>query len=358
MSGANAALAEHMELLYGVGYELYLIVPRLGELSDKLKGFTKEVFEVYYYGWAINPNQKISFKKQIKYFLRKKFAILQIRKVLKRINPDYCATNTITIDVGALAAKKQRIKHVWFVHEFGDRDHGFNFKSGITKARQRILDMSHVVAVNSKAVYNAFPQSSKLRLLYYNIPIKRIIVKEPLPVDQISFLLLGQIAPAKNQIEAIEAISNARKRGYNFQLSIYGNIVRAQYYQQLQEIIIREGVEDLVHIHEYNNHIEKLFQDNHALIMCSRNEAFGRVTLESLLYGVPVIGAASGGTLELISDGKNGYLYEAGNPEDLSEKMISLYKNMRQFDADEISTSARLIFNESNTKNQLKEIFS
>ena len=36
--------------------------------------------------------------------------------------------------------------------------------------------------------------------------------------------------------------------------------------------------------------------------MASRAEAFGRVTVEYMLKGIPVIGARSGATTELISD--------------------------------------------------------
>lgn len=61
--------------------------------------------------------------------------------------------------------------------------------------------------------------------------------------------------------------------------------------------------------------------------MCSRNEAFGRVTVEALKLGKPCIGANSGGTPELIRDGWNGLLYETGSPSSLAEKIEVLYWN-------------------------------
>ena len=47
--------------------------------------------------------------------------------------------------------------------------------------------------------------------------------------------------------------------------------------------------------------------------MCSRSEAFGRVTVEYLRRGRPVIGTRSGGTPELVEDGVTGFLYEPGD---------------------------------------------
>lgn len=43
--------------------------------------------------------------------------------------------------------------------------------------------------------------------------------------------------------------------------------------------------------------------------------------LEAFAYGKPVIGARIGGIPEMIDDGKNGFLFESGNADDLSEKI-------------------------------------
>jgi glycosyltransferase involved in cell wall biosynthesis len=60
------------------------------------------------------------------------------------------------------------------------------------------------------------------------------------------------------------------------------------------------------------------------VLVCSRSEAFGRVTIEGMFSGRPVIGARSAATAELIKDGVNGLLYDPGNPGDLAEKIKRL----------------------------------
>ena len=63
-------------------------------------------------------------------------------------------------------------------------------------------------------------------------------------------------------------------------------------------------------------------------LVCSRWEAFGRVIVEAMLAGKPVIATAnSGGTAELIEEGKTGLLYERGNHIELADKIQYLYKN-------------------------------
>jgi glycosyltransferase involved in cell wall biosynthesis len=56
-------------------------------------------------------------------------------------------------------------------------------------------------------------------------------------------------------------------------------------------------------------------------------EAFGRVTVEAMQLGRPVIGARSGGTTELIRDGETGLLFEVANPTDLAHKIRQVYED-------------------------------
>jgi glycosyltransferase involved in cell wall biosynthesis len=55
--------------------------------------------------------------------------------------------------------------------------------------------------------------------------------------------------------------------------------------------------------------------------MCSRSEAFGRVTVEYLRRGRPVIGTRSGGTPELVDDGRTGLLYSPGDTRALANRI-------------------------------------
>lgn len=56
------------------------------------------------------------------------------------------------------------------------------------------------------------------------------------------------------------------------------------------------------------------------VLICSHWEPFGRVTVEAMLAGKPVI-AISGATVELIHDGVTGLLYDPGNYSVLANKM-------------------------------------
>lgn len=61
-----------------------------------------------------------------------------------------------------------------------------------------------------------------------------------------------------------------------------------------------------------------LASDAYVMNSQTPGEPFGRVTIEAMAFGLPVFGSAAGGTLEIIRDGKTGWLHPAG-PEGLEK---------------------------------------
>ena len=59
---------------------------------------------------------------------------------------------------------------------------------------------------------------------------------------------------------------------------------------------------------------------------CHENCSF--TVMESISYGTPVIASSTGGTPELVSDGVDGLLFEAGNTRELTEKVDRLWNDL------------------------------
>ena len=62
-------------------------------------------------------------------------------------------------------------------------------------------------------------------------------------------------------------------------------------------------------------------------IVPSNREAFGRVTIEAMFAGMPVIASDSGANPELVQHGRNGLLFQNGDKTDLAEKMSCFIEN-------------------------------
>jgi glycosyltransferase involved in cell wall biosynthesis len=92
----------------------------------------------------------------------------------------------------------------------------------------------------------------------------------------------------------------------------------------LRRTAVQEGVADLVTLCGYQTDRGSLFSGYDVSLVCSRAEAFGRVTVEAMKCGIPVIGARAAATAELISDHHTGLLYEPGNASDLANAIEAL----------------------------------
>jgi len=110
------------------------------------------------------------------------------------------------------------------------------------------------------------------------------------------------------------------------QLSIVGNH-QNEYGAFLQRLTQELGVADKVTFVGYTPNPHALVAESDVALMCSRGEPFGRVTVEAMKLGRPVIGAAGAGTSELIRHGTNGMLYRLGDAEDLARCVEMLYQN-------------------------------
>jgi len=56
-------------------------------------------------------------------------------------------------------------------------------------------------------------------------------------------------------------------------------------------------------------------------LVCSKSEAFGRVTIEAMMSMNPVIASDTGANPELVIENFNGLLYRQGNHHDLAGKI-------------------------------------
>jgi glycosyltransferase involved in cell wall biosynthesis len=94
--------------------------------------------------------------------------------------------------------------------------------------------------------------------------------------------------------------------------------IDAEYRAELKRLASALGIAARVHIVGPTPTTHDQLAWANVVLMCSENEGFGRVTAEALKSGRPVIGARSGATTELISDGVNGLLVAPRSADELA----------------------------------------
>ena len=117
-------------------------------------------------------------------------------------------------------------------------------------------------------------------------------------------LIAGSIMDSKGQIDALKALKYLRRRN-NVNLTIVGTVANKSYFKKLKLFIKNNNLEKYVRILEFTDDPYSLMSKSDFILVCSKNEAFGRVVAEGMFLGKVVLGAKSGGIIEQIKDSEN-----------------------------------------------------
>jgi glycosyltransferase involved in cell wall biosynthesis len=256
-------------------------------------------------------------------------AAIDINNKIKEWNIDIVHTNSSVIEVGALAAALSGIPHIWHIREFGEEDYGLNFDRGIEKATHFMEHHSEYIITITNSLKNKYKDlisDSKLVRIYNGVDINEIKLSQyPKSLEKINFLLVGLLHENKGQEEAIRAIEVLVKQEVkNVHLYLAGD---GPYKTEIEKMIKHKKLDEYITFLGHLNDLTDIRSKCHVALMCSRAEAFGLVTVEAMMAGMPVIGAASGGTVEIIKDGVTGLLYIPKDEKSLSEKMMHFIQN-------------------------------
>jgi len=328
-------MLELIDALAPHGVESHVVVPEEGYVTAALQSRDTPYVVYRYRAWTQEtplPWWDRLLKKPLAHMLR----AIRLSRLIRRWRCDVIVTNTLTVCEGALAARILRLPHITYAREFGDLDHSLHFEWGPRLSVRLLSLLSTRVAFNSAALARHYRQQVPLaqaRVIYNAVSITTESLTRGEPADPrgsgaaFSCVLVGYMHPGKGHEDAIRAIANLARRGMRVNLKLVGGVGSSDYLDRLRRLIDLLGVSGRIEIVGHVPDAGPFFREADVALMCSRMEAFGRVTVEAMKLGTAVIGARSGGTSELIRDGFNGFLYEPGDAWDLADKIERLARD-------------------------------
>ena len=167
----------------------------------------------------------------------------------------------------------------------------------------------------------------KIRVVSNGVDVDRFKkVRRKESRKEVRFSFIGHLGHHKGVRTIIEALSHlsARKR---FRVNLVGE---GELRSELEEMVRKIGVRKLVKFWGKVNSelIEKVYAKTDVLILPSIWPENQPVTItEAMAFSLPVIASRIGGIPELVEDEKTGYLFEAGNPQDLALKMSAFLED-------------------------------
>jgi len=136
--------------------------------------------------------------------------------------------------------------------------------------------------------------------------------------------MVGNVQEWKGQhvlVEAMPKVIEARPEAHAI---VVGGVHRAgeAYGKRLRERCAALGLDARVHFAGFRKDVVDVVNALDVVVHASvRPEPFGRVILEGMLLGKPVVAAAAGGVPELIEDGRTGFLVPPGDAVALADRL-------------------------------------
>ncbi len=324
MMGANRSMLAILDGIRAHGVSPIVALPQAGSLEQALQARGIAYFITPYFNWAHTRYISRHYWLNAYYQRQNKTQHLpRLTAEAQQRQVDLVYTNSSITGMGAWLAEAIGVPHVWHIREFGEADYGLAFwkgkrafRHGASKA-QLVVAISHAV---EKAVLDGI-DAPKLTLydgMVSRSDYARIPPNSHPPKDTFTFLIIGLIHPTKGQLTALRAFHQVYQEYPQARLIIAGK-GRRLYTRSIQTYIRRHHLTEVVDFKGYVSDPEQVHQQADAVLVCSKKEGLGRVTVEGMLWGNPVIGYDSGGTAELIDHQETGLLYQ--NFEELVQYM-------------------------------------
>jgi len=296
-----------------------------------------KVYFIRFYNTTFKPNRIIPMIRANVASLVNEYEIKQIRTIIEENKIDLIHTNSFSTLVGAQIAEKYNIPHIWHIREFLEEDYGCSqirnmiFRRAI-KYTKKFIAISNAI----KNKYDRAIRGATIDVVYNGLPLlpySRSLKKD----NNIIFAISGVIREEKGILEAIKAFININDSMVDHcELWVIGGgieNVNDPYVRQILDTVNKsdEIYKERIKFLGYRKDILSLLESVDVGLVCSKQEAFGRITIEYMMKGVFVIGANTGGTAELIKDGETGLLYQQGDYLALCKRMIDYIMKKDQY---------------------------
>lgn len=144
----------------------------------------------------------------------------------------------------------------------------------------------------------------------------------PLPGGEVQLLFLGLVGPRKGVHVLLPAFARALARAPGLRLRLGGTVDVDRVRDEARTLGIGERLEFLGWV--AGDDKDRQLQQAHLYVLPSFNEGLPMSLLEAMAAGLPVISTRVGGIPELVRDGVDGLLVEAGDVDALAEAIATL----------------------------------
>lgn len=347
--GANKSLLTLMLLLRdNHGVQPVVLLPSEGPMCAQLE---KEniPYKVSHYYWWVNYNHGtfqwlLNKRKQLINWLR----IGKLCNLFSEEKIDLIYTNSVCVNVGILMAERLRLPHIWQARESLSQ---FSLSLSLVLSRHvwaLPATKAHIMISDYMMdYYRPYLPNDRMVRIYNGVDLPKGIKERRLNKvnGRLKVACVGIVSNQKNQIELLKAQYILAQRGIEIETYLIGTY-KSEYLAEMQLYITEHHLEGLAHITGHTDDVFGALQEMNLGVVCARDEAFGRTTIEFMLMHMPVIVSDSGANPELVSNNKTGAIYHLGNAGQLADciEQYVLHPELLQSQGDEAAKVAKRDF--------------
>ncbi len=266
-------------------------------------------------------------------------------RLIRQLEPDLVFSVTASLPAACLAARLQRVPTVVFVGEIFDKGLGTSRGRalGAAAAVRMTAALANGLVCCSQTVARQFA-ANRTPLLktiypgvdgtYANGDGARFRARHELTQATPCLAVVGNVTPARGQDLLIRALPALRQQFPDVHCLIAGvphpRPGDLAYRQELARLARRLGVQDAVSFVGLIDPIADLYAASDIVVNPARfKEPFGRVAVEALSAGCPVVTAAVGAVGEVVRDGQEALVFAAEDHEALGDAIARLWRDRR-----------------------------
>lgn len=322
--GAERSMIANIKNIKSHGIGVLLVIPTHGRIEELLqKNDIDYIVEKFFD--VINHEDRVRLHYGIAKYIVNTYKAHKIKMLIKdrQINPVLVHSNSLTSDFGIILSELLKVPHIQHIRELGEYDFGMTFDMGIKHFAKTCAKSKKIICI-SDAVMNYYKQylpEDRMVIIYNGLKAETEVSKHSTRNNNepLQLVLVGRLSEEKGQMQAIQAVESL-KGNIQIHLDLWGDGVDKENYEKY---VSDNDLENYVSLCGYSQNIP--YAKYHAALICSKYEAFGRVTVEYMLAGLPVIGSDTGGTAEIVQDDVTGLLYKQDDVSDLAEKIKRLF---------------------------------
>ncbi|MBR2067084.1 MAG: glycosyltransferase, partial [Solobacterium sp.] len=194
---------------------------------------------------------------------------------------------------------------------------------------RRIIEAADAIISPSEFIVNAFKKTGfngeKMHVIKNGLFVEEFKDAKHKDAEKIRITFVGHFGMHKGVIVLLEALHLLNMSNVEVCLAGSGE-EKANYLIYAHEHNLKKQITYLGRVH--HDEIKEVYENSDIFVLPSICPENSPVTItEAMACGVPVVASNIGGIPELVKDEESGYLFEAGNAEDLADKLRILIED-------------------------------